>query len=106
MHHWIHRITCRFKDPLKLAEQVLQAQQWSQALALCARARRQHPEDWRGYAQACIAHRQLGQWAQAHAVLEQGLQRLGARIIYFPYTQSTSSTLINQTLERLRTEAL
>lgn len=28
--------------------------------------------------------------------------KLGVRIIYFPYTKSTSSTLINQTLERLR----
>jgi glycerol-3-phosphate cytidylyltransferase len=27
---------------------------------------------------------------------------LGVRIVYFPYTKSTSSTLINQTLERLR----
>jgi glycerol-3-phosphate cytidylyltransferase len=26
----------------------------------------------------------------------------GVRILYFPYTRSTSSTLINQTLERLR----
>jgi glycerol-3-phosphate cytidylyltransferase len=26
----------------------------------------------------------------------------GVRIIYFPYTKSTSSTLINETLERLR----
>ena len=26
----------------------------------------------------------------------------GVRIIYFPYTKTTSSTLINQTLERLR----
>jgi glycerol-3-phosphate cytidylyltransferase len=28
--------------------------------------------------------------------------RLDVRIIYFPYTKTTSSTLINQTLERLR----
>jgi glycerol-3-phosphate cytidylyltransferase len=27
---------------------------------------------------------------------------LGVRIVYFPYTKTTSSTLINQTLERLR----
>jgi glycerol-3-phosphate cytidylyltransferase-like family protein len=26
------------------------------------------------------------------------------RILYFPYTRTTSSTLINQTLQRLRTE--
>ena len=28
----------------------------------------------------------------------------GVKIIYFPYTNTTSSTLINQTLQRLRTE--
>lgn len=27
---------------------------------------------------------------------------VGVRIVYFPYTKTTSSTLINQTLERLR----
>jgi glycerol-3-phosphate cytidylyltransferase len=30
-------------------------------------------------------------------------QERGVRIIYFPYTKTTSSTLINQTLENLRT---
>jgi choline-phosphate cytidylyltransferase/glycerol-3-phosphate cytidylyltransferase len=28
----------------------------------------------------------------------------GVRVIYFPYTKTTSSTVINQTLERLRSE--
>lgn len=32
-------------------------------------------------------------------------QELGVRIIYFPYTKTTSSTLINQTLEKLRSES-
>ncbi|MEY4764655.1 MAG: hypothetical protein RI907_1328 [Pseudomonadota bacterium] len=34
--------------------------------------------------------------------LDASFQDLGVRIVYFPYTKSTSSTLINQTLERLR----
>jgi glycerol-3-phosphate cytidylyltransferase len=35
--------------------------------------------------------------------LDNNFDKLSVRIIYFPYTQSTSSTLINQTLENLRT---
>lgn len=34
--------------------------------------------------------------------LDEQFTKLGARIIYFPYTQSTSSTLINETLKNLR----
>ena len=34
--------------------------------------------------------------------LDKEFEKLGVRIIYFPYTMSTSSTLINQTLEKLR----
>jgi len=34
--------------------------------------------------------------------LDSQFDERGVRIIYFPYTKSTSSTLINQTLERLR----
>lgn len=33
---------------------------------------------------------------------ERQFQEVGVRIIYFPYTQGTSSTLINETLVRLR----
>lgn len=29
-------------------------------------------------------------------------EKIGGRIFYFPYTQSTSSTLVNQTLKKLR----
>ena len=36
--------------------------------------------------------------------IEADLKREGVRIVYFPYTQGTTSTLINETLERLRTE--
>jgi glycerol-3-phosphate cytidylyltransferase len=36
--------------------------------------------------------------------LDQEFADLGVRIIYFPYTQSTSSTLINSTLEKLRSD--
>lgn len=35
--------------------------------------------------------------------VEAELGQLGARVVYFPYTKTTSSTLINHTLERLRT---
>jgi choline-phosphate cytidylyltransferase/glycerol-3-phosphate cytidylyltransferase len=34
--------------------------------------------------------------------LDQEFNELGVRIIYFPYTKTTSSTLINATLKRLR----
>lgn len=33
---------------------------------------------------------------------DQQFNELGVRLLYFPYTKSTSSTLINQTLEKLR----
>lgn len=29
-------------------------------------------------------------------------EKIGGRIFYFPYTQSISSTLVNQTLKKLR----
>ncbi|MBQ6006534.1 MAG: adenylyltransferase/cytidyltransferase family protein [Selenomonadaceae bacterium] len=38
--------------------------------------------------------------------LEEKFQRVGVRVIYFPYTKGTSSTLINQTLIRLRNEGV
>lgn len=31
-------------------------------------------------------------------------KEIGVRVVYFPYTKGTSSTLINQTLQRLRNE--
>lgn len=36
--------------------------------------------------------------------METELQGMGCSVIYFPYTQGISSTLINKTLARLRTE--
>ncbi len=36
---------------------------------------------------------------------EKELGKVGCRVIYFPYTQGTSSTLINQTLINLRQES-
>lgn len=33
---------------------------------------------------------------------EEAFAEVGVKIIYFPYTKGTSSTLINQTLEKLR----
>jgi len=34
--------------------------------------------------------------------IEARFKKVGVRVVYFPYTKGTSSTLINQTLERLR----
>lgn len=34
--------------------------------------------------------------------IEESLKQVNVRIVYFPYTKSTSSTLINNTLEKLR----
>ena len=36
--------------------------------------------------------------------IDRDFQERGVRVIYFPYTKTTSSTVINQTLERLRSE--
>jgi len=41
---------------------------------------------------------QNDRWKQLDAEFGQ----LGVRIVYFPYTKTTSSSLINATLERLR----
>lgn len=37
--------------------------------------------------------------------IEEDLAEVGCKIVYFPYTQGTSSTLINKTLEGLRAGA-
>ena len=34
--------------------------------------------------------------------IESSLNKKGAKVVYFPYTQGTSSTLINETLRKLR----
>lgn len=36
--------------------------------------------------------------------LEKSFNEVGVKIVYFPYTKSTSSTLINETLNKLRDE--
>lgn len=36
--------------------------------------------------------------------IEKKLNKVGVKVIYFPYTQGTSSTLINETLSKLRGE--
>ena len=36
--------------------------------------------------------------------MEEKFKRVGVKVVYFPYTKGTSSTLINQTLVRLREE--
>ena len=38
--------------------------------------------------------------------LEKQFKEVGVRIVYFPYTKGTSSTLINQTLEKLRNDKI
>jgi glycerol-3-phosphate cytidylyltransferase len=38
------------------------------------------------------------------SALDKELSELGVRIIYLPYTKGTSSTLVNETLEKLRAE--
>lgn len=38
-------------------------------------------------------------------VINEQLDKLGVRLIYFPYTKTTSSSLINETLNKLRTGA-
>lgn len=38
--------------------------------------------------------------------IESSLAETGVRVIYFPYTEGTSSTLINETLERLRSNQI
>lgn len=35
---------------------------------------------------------------------ESDLEKIGCKVIYFPYSQATSSSLINETLQKLRTE--
>lgn len=37
-------------------------------------------------------------------VMEEKFKAVGVRVVYFPYTKGTSSTLINQTLKNLRAE--
>ena len=36
--------------------------------------------------------------------IEAELAQVGAKVVYFPYTKGTSSTLINETLHQLRGE--
>lgn len=49
-------------------------------------------DDWKG----------TDKWNQ----IEKDMESVGARVVYFPYTKGTSSTLINATLIRLRNEDL
>jgi glycerol-3-phosphate cytidylyltransferase len=36
--------------------------------------------------------------------IEEKFEDVGVKVIYFPYTKNTSSTILNETLERLRTQ--
>ncbi len=37
-------------------------------------------------------------------LFENELKKVGSKVVYFPYTKNTSSTMINETLEKLRKE--
>ena len=37
-------------------------------------------------------------------LFENELKKVGSEVVYFPYTKNTSSTMINETLEKLRKE--
>jgi len=36
--------------------------------------------------------------------IEEQFKEVGVKVVYFPYTKSTSSTILNRTLEKLRNE--
>jgi len=36
--------------------------------------------------------------------IEEQFKEVGVKVVYFPYTKSTSSTILNSTLEKLRNE--
>jgi len=46
-------------------------------------------------------------WAKSDKwkIYEEQFKKVGVRIIYFPYTKGTSSTLINETLKQLRSSS-
>ncbi len=58
-------------------QEAKQQGRWEAALEQCERLRRYAPDDWRGYGEACVAYRHLGQWEQADGVIEAGLAKLG-----------------------------
>ncbi len=64
---------------LKQAQLALKEQRWQEAEQRYARLRQEDPEDWRGYGEACVAYRHLGEWGQADTVVEEGLARLGEK---------------------------
>jgi len=37
--------------------------------------------------------------------MEEKFKKVGVRVVYFPYTKGTSSTILNETLKKLREEA-
>ena len=43
-------------------------------------------------------------WGHKWNKIESDLNAVGAQVVYFPYTKGTSSTLINETLHKLRGE--
>ncbi|WP_374416993.1 hypothetical protein, partial [Ectopseudomonas oleovorans] len=67
----------RLTSPLEAAQSALKEKRWEEAVQHYGRLRRYFPADWRGYGEACVAYRQLVQWEQADAVIEEGLTKLG-----------------------------
>ena len=43
--------------------------------------------------------------ARLNQALQEELKKINVRVVYFPYTRGTSSTLINEVLDMLRTNA-
>ena len=72
VNYWV-----QLTSPLDSAQSALKEKHWEKAVSLYARLRRYVPKDWRGYGEACVAYRHLGQWDQADCVIEEGLVKLG-----------------------------
>lgn len=62
---------------LEAAHTAIRLERWGEAVAILERLRQCGPQTWLLYGEACVAHRRLGQWEQADAVIEEGLSRLG-----------------------------
>ncbi len=72
LNYWM-----QLTSPLDSAQSALKEKHWEKAVSLYARLRHYVPKDWRGYGEACVAYRHLGQWDQADCVIEEELVKLG-----------------------------
>lgn len=62
---------------LNSGRSALDEHRWQDATHYYAKLRSQDPNDWRGYGEVCLAHRQLSQWEEADAIIEEGLTKIG-----------------------------